>query len=419
MTNRPLLALIAITILMLIPTAAAAWTTSASVPPSFRPNRTVPFTYTASSSSGLDLSITWSVDLLTCVDTNADGICTSGTDTNLHDFGAKPLTVSSGTSGTASWSVNLADPPGPHAYNFNPICPAPCVGQAPTTSDTKRGSFQLAYTNTWTRTVSAPTFVATGSTAAVTYKLVSTSADDQDLAGTAQLYSTPNASAERSESAQAISVLANAQQTISWPNVAFAPFGRQQERVTDSTTSMQAFTNATVLTVQLNTTVPRASYAAGDAFGMYVTLTGRGATPDWQPLQSNVQVILRNQSFALANTTIRTDVNGTAYLGFQAAVDLAQIIWASNTTITWNGMSFALTVNGTIDFAPALPTVDLTNVTDNVTAIRAELTNVSFNGVHLDDLGTHNLLRQLGRVTLYASLITGVILLIVYASFRV
>src|SRR5581483_27577 len=235
MRYHALLAATAILLLTLVPTAAAAWTTSANVPANFRPNRTVTFTYTASSSSGLDLGLSWSVDLVTCIDSNADGICTSGTDASYHDFGVKTLTVAAGASGSVSWSVNLADPAGAHRYSFAPTCAAPCTGQAPASGDTKRGAFQLAYTNTWTRVLTTPTFVATGSLAAVTYRLTSTSPDDADLTGTALLYSTPNATNERAETSQSISVLANAQQTISWPTVLFSPFGRQQERVTDTT----------------------------------------------------------------------------------------------------------------------------------------------------------------------------------------
>lgn len=416
--QRPfLLALLTLVVIgQVVQAAGNTWTTSVGVPSSLRPNRAVTFTYTATSSSSLDLNVAWSVDLLTCVDTNGDGLCTSGTDASYHDFGAKALNVNAGSSGSVTWTVNLADPTGPHAYNFNPTCATPCVGQAPVTGDTKRGAFQLAYTNTWTRTITVPAFVPNGTTAAVTYKLASTSPDDQDLDGTAQLYSTPNGSAERVESAQLISVVANAQQTLSWPFVAFAPMGRQQERMADSTTTTQAFGNATVLAVQLNTTVPRAVYTSGDAFGMYVALTGRGATLEWQPLQANIQIIVRNQTFVLANTTIRTDANGTAYLGFQPAVDLAEINWTSNTTVTWNGLAFAPVTNGTIDFAPAaFPTLDLSNVT----ALRGDVANLSFNGTHLDTLGTHNLLLEVGRVVLEALVGFTILFLIVFVSFRV
>jgi hypothetical protein len=39
--------------------------------------------------------------------------------------------------------------------------------------------------------------------------------------------------------------------------------------------------------------------------------------------------------------------------------------------------------------------------------------------VHLDELGTHNLVLEIGRVSLYASLIAGAVLVLIVVSFRV
>src|SRR5438552_66041 len=78
------------------------WTTSTSVPSSFRPNRSVTFSYTATSTSVADLSIDWMVHVWTCTDSNVDNRCTAG-DARLVDWTEKRFQANGGTSATVSW----------------------------------------------------------------------------------------------------------------------------------------------------------------------------------------------------------------------------------------------------------------------------------------------------------------------------
>src|SRR5687767_2983298 len=99
--------LIAVLLLALVPTAQAAWTTSASVPASFRPERAVTFSYTATSSSAADLPLAWRVTLYTCQDTDGDAWCELA-DANRMDHGDRSINIVGGQTSTVTWTVNLA-----------------------------------------------------------------------------------------------------------------------------------------------------------------------------------------------------------------------------------------------------------------------------------------------------------------------
>lgn len=410
------ISVLVILLLVFIPTAQAAWTTSVTAPATFRPTRDVTFTYTASSNSATDLPIQWRVNLLTCQDLDADTWCES-TDANRIDHGPRTMSVIGGQSASVSWTVNLNSAEGAYRYHIDTGClNNPCAGTfQPGGASNRTGGFQLAYTNTWTRTILATTPTSVGSTQTVQYRLQSASVDDRDLTGTARFYSTPSGQVERDHGTRAISVLANQQQTLSWTSITFPEIGTQRLRVTD-TTGPETTMDVIVRGVHLHAVQPRLTYQAGSVFGLYFTLEGHGATPDPAPIaNTDVRLTVKNGSFAVTSATLRTDANGLAYANVTTAADAQQLTWSAASSGTWLGIVFDLSQSGIVALTPS----GHGSLEENVTAIRANLSDVQLKGVHLDDVGTHNvwmsMLRAVGAVVLVVLLI----FLVISIAFRV
>lgn len=411
--HRPILTLVIIA-LFLFPVAAQAagpWTTTATVPSSFRPNRSVTFTFTASSTSPTDLPVQWFVDLYTCADANGNGYCASN-EPNYVAHGRKNLDATPGNSASASWSVSLAEPEGPRRYHFATACRSnPCLTEPGGEAYNKTGNFQLQFTNTWTRTILATNPTSVGSTQTIQYRIQSTSVDDRDLTGTARLYSTPATEVERDHGTRAISVLANQQQTLSWAGITFPTIGTQQLRVSD-TTGPETLLNVTVRGVHLHSLQPRSEYEAGGTFSLYFTLEGHGSTPDPSPIPNNdIRIAVKSGSFGIGSGTLKTDANGRAYANVTTADDLDSITWTANASGTWLGIAFDLGQSGAIVLTPARHV----NLEKNITAIRENLSEVQLKGVHLDDIGSQNVwmlsLRAVGAVTAVVLLILLVLII--------
>jgi hypothetical protein len=400
--------------LFLVPLAEASWSTSASVPASFRPGRAVTFSYTAQSSSGTDLPLQWGVRLLTCRDTTADGLCTAS-DASYTDRGEQTLSLSASQSATLTWSVTEPGPEATYTYNFNTRCTlTPCTGQPAGGSADKRSTYLVQYTNTWTRTLTVPSTAPTATTQTVSYQLTSTSVDDLALAGTATLYSRPTGTAETAETAKPYSVAANSQVTLTW-NVAFTSLGPQQERLND-TYRADLFANATVFAVHLHVQQPRASYAPSSIWSLYVTLEGHNGGTLAAPLSSPVTISLRNGTFPLGTTMPTTDANGQAYVSFVGAADSTTLNWTANSTGSWLGYTYAVTATGTVTFQNQTTTPDLSR---NVSDLQQSVDDLALHGVHLDDVGEHNLLLTTAKAALGAALFVGVVALIVVIGARV
>lgn len=402
------LALLAIA---LSPTAQAAWSIGSSVPASFRPDRTVTFTYTATSSSAADLPLQWRVTLATCQDANANTWCDPG-EARRVDHGERTLSLVGGQSGTASWSVNLPQSEGAYRYHFSVVCANnPCTTFQPTSAHNRTGAFQLQYANTWTRTIIATDPTSVGSTQTIQYRLQSTSADDRDLTGAARLYTTPAGQPERDHGTRALNVLANQQQTLSWTGIIFPEIGKQELRVNDST-GPETRMNVTVRGVHLHANQPRAAYEAGDTFGLYFTLEGHGSTPDPAPIaNTDVRLTVRNGSFAVASATLRTDTNGLAYANVTTADDLSLVTWTASSSGTWLGIAFDLSQSGVVELTAGRHAT----LEENVTRLREALDEVQLKGVHLDEIGSRNLwmtsLRAAGAVILVVLLVLLVIVM--------
>lgn len=412
------LGLIGLLLLALVPVAQAAWTTSASVPSSFRPDRDVTFTYTASSSSGVDLAIRWRVTLTTCQDTNANTWC-EPTDANRVEHGERTLTPTGGSSQTATWTVNLKSAEGTYRYHFHTTCiDSPCVGTPPGGSHNKTGAFQLAYTNTWTRTVVATNPTSVGSSQTITYRMTSASVDDRDLAGTAELFSRPPGQGETSAGAKPYTANANSVTNLQWPGIAFPEIGAHRLRVAD-TNAADSTLDVTVRGVHLHVIQPRPIYPEGARVSLYFALEGHGSTPDPAPIPSqDIQLVVRNGTYTLVSATARTDGSGRAYANITTPNDATALTWTASTSGTWLGIAYSLTQPGEILFAP-VASADHDALEENVTAIRENLSDVQLKGVHLDDVGARNLWMSILRGTGAVALVVLLVLLILFIAFRV
>jgi hypothetical protein len=392
-------------LLTLAPTVSAAWTTSANVPSSFRPGREVTFSYTASSSSGLDTPLRWRVTLYTCQDLDADNWC-EPTDAYRVDHGPRQLTPAAASSQTVMWAVALNTPEGAYRYHFHLSCiDNPCIGPAPAAADNRTGAFQLAYADTWKRSIVAPATVRQGDIETIQYRLESTSPDDRDLTGTGQLHTTPAGHAERAHAQQAFTAVANQQTTIAWSGIDFPTYGTTTLRVTD-TTGPETMEKVEVRAVHLHVTIPRASYTAGNAFSLYFTLEGHGAESDPEPLEGRTLIVrIANGTTLVRTTTLTTDWRGQAYLRHETTEDDSNLTWTASTSLTWLGGDYDIDEKGDILVAPA----SLAAIAENVTAIREAVEDVQLKGVHLDDVGARNLwitsLRAVGAVGLAFALV--------------
>lgn len=406
---------LALLLLQLVPFAEAAWTTTHTFPGSFRPNRTVTATYSVTSSSSFDLPIRWNVGLATCKDTTADGTC-SPADTGYFVHQVHAVELLGGETTTRTFSVFLNAAEGTYTYSFIASCmDTPCTGQAVRPGDQKHGAFTLAYTNTWTRTISAPSPIAAGTTQTVTYTLRSTSVDDRDLTGTAELFAKPNGTAETTHGTRTYNVLANAQTVLSWTGVSFPTIGPQQLRVDDTSFPFDTWTNATVLGVHLHVTQPRETYAEGGRFSLYVRLEGHGAAPDPQGIANTIQLTFRNGTFILGTASLTTSATGESYATFQGAEDLAHVNWSASSTGTWNGIAYTVQANGTATFTSLGGGV----LEDDVAAIRKGIETVQLEGVHLDELGSRNLLLTSARATAGVAASLGIVFLVFFIATRV
>ena len=419
--NRILpISVLALLLLALVPTAQAAWTTNASVPASFRPNRDVTFTYTTTSSSAADLPLAWRVTLYTCQDADADTWC-EFSDANRIDHGERTINIVGGQSSTVSWTVNLATAEGSYNYHFHTAClNNPCTGSfQPGGAHNKTGSFQLAYTNTWTRQIIATTPTSQGTTQTVTYRMTSTSPNDRDLSGTATLFIDPPNPPESNLGHRAYTALANTVHNVQWANVAFLEIGTTRLRVSD-TNAADTTLDVTVRGVHLHVTQPRATYAEGARFSLYFVLEGHGATPDPSGIaNADIALTVTNGSFPIYAATLRTDASGRAYANITAPADATRLEWRATTSGTWNGVTYSLLPEGTVGFAAPVFAANHTALEENVTAIRQNLSDVQLKGVHLDETGARNVwiltLRAVGAVILVVLLI----LLVIAIAFRV
>ena len=412
MRNILLPTILILALLAISPTAQAAWTSTATVPSAFRPERTVTFSYTVQSSSGLDAPLQWQVRLTTCQDVNANGWCAAN-DPQYVDHGEKPASLLAGQSTTLTWSVNLAQPEGAYRYHFVTRCTNnPCTSEPAGGAHNKTGNFELRYTNTWTRTILATNPTRAGDVQTVQYKLQSTSLDDRDLAGTAQLYSTPAGEPERDHGSKPFSVNADQQVTLSWPDITFPNIGSQELRITDSTGPATAVEVA-VRGVHLHVHQPRGEYTAGNTLGLYFTLEGHGATPDPDPIGNEpIAVAILNGTFVVARYDLVTDSNGQAYLSFQTAEDHANLTWQALASVTWLGADYDAEANGTILVRSAA-------IADDVNAIRESLDELKLKGVHLDELGSRHVFLTSVRAVGAVALVIILVLLVIYIAIRV
>ena len=411
--NRTLPLLILVLLLLAaLPTAQATWTSSADVPSAFRPERTVTFSYTVQSSSGLDAPLQWHVRLTTCQDANSNTYCASN-EPQYIDHGEKQVNLLAGQSATLTWSVNLAQPEGPYRYHFHTRCTNnPCTSEPPGGAHNETGTFELRYTNTWTRTILATSPTREGDIQAVQYKLQSTSLDDRDLSGTANLYSTPAGEPERDHGTQPFSVDANQQVTLSWPGIDFPNIGNQQLRVLD-TTGPEMTLDVVVRGVHLHVVQPREAYTAGNTFGLYFTLEGHGDVSAPAPLENRkIVVSIQNGTFVVARQEITTDSSGQAYLSFQTAEDHANLTWQASASITWLGADYDAEANGTILLQSAA-------IADDVSAIRESLDELQLKGVHLDELGSRHVFLTSVRAVGAVALVIILVLLVIYVAIRV
>lgn len=411
--NRTLpFVILALLLLIAVPTAQAAWTSTANAPAAFRPERTVTFTYSVQSSSSLDAPLQWHVRLTTCQDQNANTYCESS-EPQYVNHGEQSLNLLAGQSGSITWSVNLAQPEGAYRYHFITRCSNnPCTTEPAGAAHNKTGAFELRYTDTWTRTIIATTPVRAGDAHTVQYKLQSTSLDDRDLTGTAQLYSTPDGEAERDHGAQTFSVNANQQVTLSWPGIDFPNIGTQQLRTTD-TTGSETTLDVAVRGVHLHVVQPRETYTAGNTFGLYFTLEGHGDTPDPQPLDNRqISVSIYNGTFLVAREVLTTDWNGQSYLGFQTAEDHANLTWQAAGTVSWLGHDYDVEAHGTV-------LVRAAEIAADVASIREDLDELQLKGVHLDELGSRHLFLTSVRASGAVALVVILVLLVIYVAIRV
>ena len=411
---------LAVLLLTLVPTAQAAWTTSVSVPASFRPERAVTFTYTASSSSAADLPLAWRVTLYTCQDTDADTWCEVA-DANRVDHGDRTINLVGGQASTVSWTVNLAQPEGSYWYHFHTVClNNPCTGSfQPGGAHNRTGAFQLAYTNTWARQIITTTPTSQGSSQAVTYRMTSTSVNDRDLAGSAELASIPPSGVVVLYPAKSYSAPAGSTQDVQWTGVTFPQIGTHLLQVSDTNAATSTF-SVTVRGVHLHVTQPRPVYAEGARFSLYFTLEGHGATPDPGGIQSaDIALTITNGSFPVLSTTIRTDASGRAYANVTAPADAQRLNWRAITSGTWNGVTYTLQPEGYVDFAPLVLSSNHTALEQNVTAIRENLSDVQLKGVHLNELGSRNAWMMTLRATGAVVLVVLLVLLVLTIAWRI
>lgn len=395
------------------PTAAAAWSSSETHPASFRPGRTVVFSYTASSNSATDQTYSVAVQLHTCKDTNGDGRCALG-DARLVSQPEQSATILGGGSQTFNFNVNLPEPEDPQMrFDYTVRCAtggSVCGGGNPLGAG-RQGNFALVYTNTWLREIIATSPVPSGTTQTVTYRLTSTSVDDRPLAGTAELFSRPNGGAERSEGTKSVTAPPNAVTNVQWTGVSFTGVGPQRERVTHSEYSGADLTrDVTVQGVHLHVLQPRSTYEQGEAFSLYFEIHGHGSTPDPSPISgATITLRHRNGTYQLAQTTTTTDANGRAFATFLSPFDLTRDDWTATTTVTFVGNSYTVEASGTALFQPpafavASPAVNLTSVEEGIRRLESE-------GVHLDEIGIQNIERRIaqGSILVLATIAIGVL----------
>ena len=411
----PVIALVIIA-LVLVPTAQAAWTTSAEVPDAFRPNRDVAFTYHAESTSGVDAPLQWRITLHTCQDANENGWCES-TEPSHMNHGQQTLSILGGQSGSQSWTVNLPGPEGTYLYHFHTACANnPCTTLPAGGAHNKTGTFQLRYTDTWQREIITSNPTSAGSSQQVTYQLTSTSADDRDFAGTAELYTTAPTGTEISKGAQPYTALASATTTLSWDDVTFTEIGTHTLRIADGE-SGDTTLQVNVRGVHLHAVQPRDTYTAGNRFGLYFTLEGHDASPGPEAISgAQIKLVVRNQTFIVHEQTLTMGDDGLAYAEVGTAEDHASLMWSATTSVTWHGTIYTPTAEGKIHVAPPRGGAELV---ENISAIRNGLDDLQLKGVHLDELGSRHVFLTSVRAVGAVALVIILVLLVIYIAIRV
>lgn len=410
------LSVIAVLLLIIAPTAQAAWSTSATAPQSFRPDRDVTFTYTATSSSAADVPLAWRVKLYTCQDTDGDTWC-DFKDANRIDHGPRTINIVGGQTDTVTWTVNLPLPQGAYQYHFETAClNNPCTGSLqPGGAHNKTGTFQLAYTDTWTRQILTTTPTSQGATQNVTYRLTSTSQDDHDIAGSATLHSRPPDAPETDLGSRAYSALANTVSQVSWSGVSFPAIGTHRLQVTD-TTQPETTLDVTVRGVHLHVTQPRLVYPEAARFSLYATLEAHGSAPEPAPIAgADISLNVLNGTFPMASLVLRTDAHGRAYASFPAPADAQRLEWRASAAGTWDGAPYNILRAGVVDFRADADAA----IEESLAVIRQDLNDLQLKGVHLDEMGARNIWVSMLRATGTVTLVIFLVLLVVFIAFRV
>lgn len=397
-----------------MPMAQAAWTTTTAIPESFRPERSVTFTYMAQSSSATDLPLQWRITLRTCQDTNENGWC-DATDDSFVDHGERTLNVFAGQSGSVSWPVELPKPEGTYRYHFVTVCAStPCTTQSAGGAHNRTGLFTLQYTDTWQREVITTNPTSEGATQTVTYRLTSTSVDDRDLDGIVELFSKPPEDTETSQGPRFFSAVADGVTTVMWDAVSFPFAGAHELRVTD-TSGQEVSAWVVVQGVRLHVHQPRIEYVAGDRHSLYFRLEGHDGAPEPHPLAGvDIHLTVMNDTYAVHQETVRTDAFGQAYATVASASDHLHLTWHATAIGTWMGTSYSVREEGEVLF-----TVAGAHLQENVTSIRESLDKIQLEGVHLDELGSRHLFLTSVRAAGTVLLVVLLILFVIYVAIRV
>lgn len=407
-------------VLALAGAAQATWTDTLTGPTSFKPGREVTFTFTASSNSAADTQTSWAISFRGCRDANGDNQCQNSEPRYHADVIPDPpgnLVVAGGASGSKAFTVTFADPEEDdllvHVFvgcttTANGVCvgsrpPPPPCGQADTCAY-RQTLVDVRYTNTWTRDLLFTSPVKHGTTQNVQYRLTSTSVNDRDLTGTANLYSTPPGKPERDEGAKSVPCTANTVCTFTWTNVLFEGPGLLKEEVRGTNFAAPYAEHVEVRDVHNHQDPTDRKPPEGTTVGILVLIEGHGATTVPRAGVA-VTTTYKVDGVEVLTKTGTTDATGRAYWTVQFGSGVLDVDWTSTATTTWDGTSYTATANGHLEFEA----VSTRAIQENVTALRADVREIKTAGVGLSTEGLSNLLnhgvRALAAFVIFAAVV--------------
>lgn len=178
----------------------------------------------------------------------------------------------------------------------------------------------------------------------------------------------------------------------------------------------EGFSQSSAPVFHLHATQTQQTHDAGSTIGLYFILERHDSTSKAEPVAgANVRVAVLEDGFVLAHQTVVTDEQGRTFASVTIAPASGAAHWSANASGMWLDSPFEAAAQGVVTFSRPPHEV----LAENITHVRNDLESIQLRGVHLDEVGSHNLWMTSLRATGAVAFVILLVLLVVHVAHRV